>query len=50
MNESDWKEQTSEELISQIENERHRILKLKMRDYINPYIVTKKLYDKLKNE
>ena len=45
---TNWEEPTAEELIFQMENEILRIHNLKISHTLPPLIITKNLYDKLK--
>ena len=47
---TDWKEQTADELLSQMETEVRRICDSKMRRTIPPVFISKDLYDRLKEE
>ena len=47
---TDWKEQTAEELLSQMKAEVRRMLDSKNPRSIPPLIISKDLYDKLKEE
>ena len=45
-----WKEQTADEILSQMETEVRRICDSKMRLTLPPVFISKDLYDRLKEE
>jgi hypothetical protein len=47
---TDWKEQTADELLSQMETEVRRVCDSKKRLTLPPLIISKDLYDRIKEE